>query len=141
MNAINHTLTALRDGLAAALPSGRIVTRSFLPLALRSQEELRAGVVCLIVRGEFDYANYVGREAALGTLRVLLIGQLELPGNPTGLELELAELTLAEEVKAFLRGPLPVGVRSCLARSFEQSGQLEVPRGWIGFELEVMGDE
>lgn len=137
---IDATLEALKAGLAAALPAGRIVTRSFLPLALRPQEQLLAGVLTLVSRGESAYANYVGREADLGTLRVLLLGQLMLAGNPSGLDVEQAELVLAEEVKGFLRGPLPAGIAQCLATSFEQSGQLEVPMGWIGFELEVQSD-
>lgn len=137
---IEATLEALKTGLAAALPAGRRVTRAFLPLALRPQEDLLAGVLTLICRGESSYANYVGREADLGTLRVLLIGQLMLAGNPSGLDVERAELVLAEEVKAFLRGTLPAGIAECLATSFEQSAQLEVPMGWIGFELEVKSD-
>lgn len=141
MSGIDATLSALSAGLAAALPAGRIVTRSFQPLALRNQADLLAGVFTLVCRGESGYANYLGREADLGALRVLLFGQLLLPGNPSGLQVEQAELAMAEEVKTFLRSPLPAGVRECLARSFEQSAQLEVPMGWIGFELEVRGDE
>lgn len=134
------TLDALCGGLAEALPS-RLVTRSFLPLALRPQEQLLQGVLTLINRGEKGYANYSGREAQLGKLDVLLIGQLRLAGDPTGLQVEQAELALAEEVKAFLRAPLPAGVRECLASGFAQSGQLETPGGWIVFDMEVMGDE
>lgn len=134
------TLTALRDGLAAALPS-RLVTRSFKPLAARAQEDLQRGVLAVISRGEGDYANYVGREAQLGRLDVLLIGQLMLSGDPDGQAVEQAELALAEEIKAFLQAPLPAGLRDCGASGFRQSGQLEVPCGWVVFELEVMGNE
>lgn len=134
------TLEALRTGLAAALPS-RLLSRDFVPLARRPQEELLQGVLTLINRGEKGYANFMGREAQLGKLDVLLIGQLMLPGNPTGLDVEQAELAMAEEVKNFLKAPLPAGVRECLSSGFAQSGQLEVPNGWIVFDMEVMGDE
>lgn len=134
------TLAALRDGLAAALPS-RLVMQSFKPMAQRSQDELVQGVLSAICRGEGKYANYHGREAQLGTLDVLLIGQLMVAGDPDGLAIEQAELAFAEEIKAFLRAPLPAGLRDCQASGFRQSGQLEVPFGWVVFELEVMGNE
>lgn len=140
MSTPNLTLEALRVGLAAALPS-RLVTRSFLPHARRSQDDLVKGVVTLINKGEGDYPKTMGREAQLGTLDVLLIGQLMVAGDPSGLQVEQAELALAEEIKAFMRGTMPAGVRDCTVNSFAQSGQLEVPCGWVVFELEVMGDE
>lgn len=136
----DDTLEALKNGLSAAMPL-RIVGREFRPLAQRRAEELLKGVVTLVNRGEDKYANYLGREAQLGALDVLLIGQLKVDDKASPLDVERAELALAEEVKAFLRAPLPAGVVDCQAQSFVQSGQLEAPFGWVVFELEVQGDE
>lgn len=137
---VDATLESLRTALAAALP-GRVVTRSFAPMARRSLDELQAGVVTLINKGAKDYANYLGREAQLGTLEVVLIGQLKVDDALPSLAIEQAELQMVGEIEAFLRGAMPAGVRDCLANGFAQSGQLEAPYGWVAFELEVMGDE
>lgn len=138
MGTPNETLTALFAGLATALP-GRKVTRDFKTLAQRGAAELLQGVVTLVCRGEDDYANYLGREAQLGTINAVLVGQLKVADNAGGLAVEQAEFVLAEEIKAFLRGPMPAGVTQCLANGFAQSGQLEAPYGWVAFELEVKG--
>ena len=137
---VDETLESLKDALAAALP-GRVLTRSFLPMARRSLDELQSGVVTLINKGVKDYANYLGREAQLGTLEVVLIGQLKVDDALPSLAVEQAELQLAGEIEAFLRSAMPAGVRDCQANGFAQSGQLEAPYGWVAFELEVMGDE
>lgn len=131
-----QALEGLKTGLAAALPT-RIVTRDFVQRAQRRQEDLLKGVLCIVSQGEQGYANYVGREADLGRLKVLLVGQILLPGSPSGLAVERAELAFAEEIKAFLGSELPSPVTACLATGFVQSGQMEVPDGWIVFETEV----
>lgn len=133
-----QTLEALKNGLASSMPS-RIVRRSFKPLAQCKEDDLLQGIVTLVNRGERGYANYLGREAQLGTLDVLLIGQLKVDPKREPLEIEQEELALVEEIKAFLQAPAPAGVVDCLAQSFTQSGQLEAPFGWVVFELEVRG--
>ena len=138
MGTPEQTLDALRTGLATALPT-RIVRRDFRPLAQCKAADLVTGILTLVNRGERNYANYLGREAQLGTLDVLLIGQLKVADTAAPLAIEQAELALAEEVKGFLQAPAPAGVTECLAQSFAQSGQLETPFGWVIFELEVRG--
>ncbi|MDD2664371.1 MAG: hypothetical protein PHD19_11525 [Dechloromonas sp.] len=140
MGTPNDTLNALLSGLQAALP-GRLVSRSHVPLSLRPVGDLEKGVLALVSLGEGDYANYRGREAQLGRISALLIGHLIVSEQAEAIAVEQAELALAEEIKAFLRGNLPTGVSSCLADGFKQSGQLEFPRGWIVFQLEVQGVE
>lgn len=126
---------ALQVALAAALP-GRMVTRKWLPYAQRSRDELLAGVVTLAGLGEEGFANYRGREADLGTLRVVVVGQIEVDSKDPQ-DVEDAEDALAEEIKAFLRSDWPPEIRACLATGFRQSGQLEAPYGWVAFEMEV----
>lgn len=133
---IDAALEALRTSLAAALP-GRIVTRAFLPLSMRAREDLLAGVVCVVALGERDFANYRGREADLGTLGAVLVGQLQVDSDDPQ-DVERAELTLARQIKAWLADPMPAPVRQCLADGWRQSGQLEAPGGWVVFELEIL---
>lgn len=137
-DALNTALEAIRSQLEVALP-GRLVTRQFLRLGMRSQAELQAGVVCVVCLGEQGFANYRGREADLGTLKVVLVGHLEVPDGPDAPgRVELAELALAGEIKAWLAGPPAAPLRQVLASGWRQSGQLEAPSGWVVFELEVM---
>lgn len=137
-------MQALAVALTAALP-GRIVRRGFVPYPQLSRDVLQAGTVHLLASGEQGYANYRGREADLGALRVVIVGQLvvdeaALPpeAGPEALSAAVqdAEFALAEEVKGFLANP--AGLRQCLATGFEQSGQMEAPFGWVAFECEVM---
>lgn len=137
---LNATMAALQTALAGVFPA-MTVTRSYRPMAQINRAELLAGVLTLVARGEQDYANYVGREAQLGIMPVLLLVQFELAGNPAGkpdgVAVEQREFEIAEQIKTWLGGALPAGVASCLASGFAQSSQLEVPRGWVVFELEV----
>lgn len=126
---------ALMTALAAALP-GRTVTRNFLKLGQRQREQLVAGVVSVVGLGESDYATHRGREADLGKLQMVLVGQLQVDSaDPQAVE--DAEDEMADQIKAFLAGPMPTGVRSCIATGYRQSGQLEAPYGWVAFEVEV----
>lgn len=130
-------MNALVLSLGAALP-GRLVTRQFRPLSQRSRDELLAGVVCVVALGESGYANYRGREADLGRVKVVLVCQLEAD-SPDPAAVEDAEFELAGQIKAFLAGPCPAPVRQMLSDGFRQSGQLDAPQGWVVFELEVWG--
>lgn len=130
-------LDALVQGLAEACP-GRLVSRSFRPLAQIPQEDLERGVLTVMLRGERDWKNYRGREADLGTLNVTLVGQLVVAADAGGVGVEAAEMALAREIKTFLGTPLPAPLRACLAPGYDQSGQLDTPYGWVVFELEVM---
>lgn len=144
MGELSTAMQTLAAALAAALP-GRIVRRGFVPYPQLQRDELLAGTVYVLATGEQDYANYRGREADLGTLRVVIVGQLVVdeaamaPGaGPEAISAAVqdAEFALAEEVKGFLANP--AGLRQCLATGFEQSGQMEAPFGWVAFECEVM---
>lgn len=134
---LTAAMEALAASLAAACP-GRFVSRSFKPMSMRSAEELEAGVLAVAAGGEKNFANYRGREADLGTLKVLIFGQIKVAENAEPAALEDAEFALAEQIKAFLQSPLLPPLRQCLAREFAQSGQLEHPYGWVAFECEVM---
>lgn len=133
---LKAAMEALGASLAAACP-GRFVSRDFVPLAQRTADELEAGVLAVASLGESEFANYRGREADLGLLRVVIVGQLKVSEALMPAAVEDAEFALAEQVKAWLAGPMLAPVRQCLARSFRQSGQLEFPYGWVAFECEV----
>ena len=132
--ALADALNALRDGLAAAMPT-RVVTRDLLPFDLRREADLTAGVLSVVANVENRYANYRGREAQLGRLRVVVVGQIKLPEGAQPSAVEDAEFAFAEAVKDFLGGVLPVTDVQLLETRF--SGQLEAPYGWFAMEWEV----
>jgi len=142
---LSSAMQALAVALTAALP-GRIRAPRLRALsAVVARCAGRPARCDLLASGEQGYANYRGREADLGALRVVIVGQLvvdeaALPpeAGPEALSAAVqdAEFALAEEVKGFLANP--AGLRQCLATGFEQSGQMEAPFGWVAFECEVM---
>lgn len=131
---LRDALEGLKAGLAAALTT-RVVTRDLKSFVERLPSDLEAGVLTLIAGREGRYANYRGREADLGKLNVLMVGQLKMPEDAAPSEVEDAEFAFAEEVKVFLQGGLPVNAAELLETRF--SGQLEAPYGWFAMDLEV----
>lgn len=128
-------LNALKNGMAAAMPA-RVVTRDLLSFDLRSEADLTAGVLTVVSSREGRYANYRGREAQMGRLNVVIIGQVLLPESAMPSEVEDAEFLFAEQVKLFLGGVLPVADIQLLETRF--SGQMEAPYGWFAMDWEVM---
>lgn len=144
MGELSNAVQALVAALAVACPA-RVVRRGFVPYPQLPEEVLLAGSLHVLALGEGDFANWRGREADLGTLRVVIVGQvladaraLPVDAGPQALSAAVqdAEFALAEEVKGFLADPAPL--RQCLATGFEQSGQMECPFGWVAFECEVV---
>lgn len=129
------SMNALRAGLAAAMPA-RVVTRDLLSFDLRSEADLTAGVLTVLSSREGRYANYRGREAQMGRLNVVVVGQLKLPESALPSTVEDAEFAFAEQVKAFLGGALPVSDVQLIETRF--SGQMEAPYGWFAMDWEVM---
>lgn len=132
--ALREAFEALRADLAAALPT-REVTRDLLNFDRRMQSDLEAGVLTLVAGREFAYANYRGREADLGRVAVVVVGQLKLPEDALPSAVEDAEFAFAEEIKNYLKGVLPVSGIDLLETRF--SGQQEAPYGWFAMDWEV----
>lgn len=128
------SMNALKVALAAAMPT-RVVTRDLLPFDMRPDADLLAGVLTVVSSREGRYANYRGREAQMGKLNVVVVGQLRLQESASPSEVEDAEFAFAEQVKGFLGGALPVGDVQLIETRF--SGQMEAPYGWFAMDWEV----
>lgn len=135
MSTLDDRKNALMVAMAAAMP-GRVITRKLVDFSQRRQEDLEAGLVAIVGLGEGDYSPSFSRAADLGTLKLLLIGQLVLSEKSSPEEVEAAEDTLADEIKAFARSQ-PAGMNMILT-GFTQSGQVEHPHGWIAFDAQVL---
>jgi len=131
---LKTALDNLKTALAAALPT-RVVTRDLRDFAQHAQSDLEAGVLTIVSHREAGYANYRGREADLGKLSVITVGQLKMPEAAAPSEVEDAEFAFAEETKTFLQTVLPVEAVVLLETRF--SGQLDAPYGWFAMDWEV----
>lgn len=130
---LKAALDGLRDALQVALP-GRLVTRSFVPHDQRPLAELEQGVVTIVCCQERDYANTLGREAMLGKVDLVLLGQLCLPENSPGQAVEDAEIALLDEIKVWVKeGPgQPMVALDLSSATF--SRQVSAPFGWLAVD-------
>ena len=127
------------DALAAALTTaltGRVVTQNLVDFSQRSDAELLAGVVTLVHGGEEDFAEYIGREADLGTLKLKLVGQLRVAANAQPVAVQDAEATLVDQVKAFFQAVPPI-IDEARLIAWHSSMQIEHPYGWVVFDVRV----
>lgn len=133
MSPLGTRMAAIAAALAAMYPA-RKVRRSFVDFAQLPEGDLRAGVYTLVSKGEHDFTSVSGYIAMDGTHDIVLLGQLVLQEKAAGEEIEEAEFTMIEEVKAFCRN-LPAALCSLQPTSFGQSQQMTRPYGWIGCDL------
>lgn len=132
-----QALEAIRVSLAAKL-GHRVVTRSLIDPANLADEDLYAGVLCLVSRGGGDFANTRGREGQLGRGNAYLVGYLRVGEGAEPLEIEQAELALLQEVLDWCTDPgLVRPMNAVLPLDWTQSAQLEHPYGWVALRLDV----
>lgn len=132
----NAVVAALVASLAAALP-GRHVGDTLIVPEGEKAERLQAGVVCVVSRGGGKFSGMRGREAQLGTMDVALVGFLQVEHNLPPKAIQAAELTLLNELLAWVSTAAVAGLDSIAPGDWRQSGQLEHPYGWLVLELKV----
>jgi len=125
---IDDKLAAFEAALRASLPARRRIEQGFVPYSERDDEQLLDGFVNVLCDGEGDYSTARGMAAKEGTVKVVLICHLRVEEAQTGAELRQAEITLAEELKAFTRAGV-TGFDLVLV-DLILSRQLEHPYGW-----------
>jgi len=132
---IDDRAAAIVASLTAALPA-RIIKRSLLPFDQHAPGELDAGVVMVVSDGESQYSQNLGMTAKSGKHAILLICHLQVAETTEPLAIELAEMALLEEIKAWLRTGVP-------GMSFDidvaqHSRQLEHPYGWVVVKINAI---
>lgn len=132
--------------LAAAFPA-RGVTRTFMPHAVRSDDELAPGLFTVIGTGvasyPYEHSDYgpgidAPRQTELGDMRLIITGQIKLAEGASGQDVEDAEDEMLADLEAFANAAIAdnqlVTLRLLSAR---QSGQIDAPYGWIHTEWEL----
>lgn len=125
---IDDKLAVFEAALKAALPARRHIEQGFVPYSERDDEDLIDGYVNVLCDGEGSYSTARGMAAKEGTVKVVLICHLRVEEDKTPAQLRQAEITLAEELKAFTRAGV-TGFDLILA-DLILSRQLEHPYGW-----------
>lgn len=123
---IGLVLEGVRDSLASGFPA-RQVTRTMLDFARRRPEDLQAGVWTVLADGQGEIRQ------AEEYVRVLLVGQIQVPERAAGEDLEEMELRMIDEIKALRRA---ASVRVDIL-DISQSRQLEAPYGWVAARLRI----
>ena len=134
-----QVMTNLRDTLQQLYPQ-RVVTRSYMDFARRSQEELTQGVYTLV---SFDFNHFnndqTGAARKAGRHAIKLLAQFKLDEPCTGEQIEDAEFVILQEVETFISAIAKPGnpyhgyLRLLKA---QQSAQIDSPYGWVAFDLE-----
>lgn len=131
----NVVLDALVASMSTAMP-GRHVDRNLVDPAQVKREKLLAGQLCVVSTKGGNFANYRGREAQLGQIRVSVVGYLAVPESSSRKDIERAELELLGDLLAWIASG-SVGVSYVAPGDWEQSKQMEHPYGWLVLELVV----
>lgn len=121
-------LNSFALALAAAYPA-RVVDRSLLDFGERKKPDLAAGVFTVMADGQ------PGSDLYEQMMKIIVVGQIQLPEQSLGVDVERAEMVMARDIKMLLqrqlRGP------DMRIKGIEQSSQLEVPYGWVSLAIEV----
>lgn len=129
-------LNALRDGLAERLPN-RVITRNLVVPELADQDELKAGLICVLAEGGGEFANYQGREGELGSMDVRLIALVLVPEDSPRVAVEQAEMELLEDMLAWCGDWRAEPVDSIYPGQYQHSRQMEHPVGWVTLALKA----
>lgn len=135
LDRIDDKLDAFDAAFRSAVDQNRVVGLGFMPYNERNLAELTAGVWNIVSAGEGNYHNGRGMAAKEGTLRVHLIGHIQVDDEDDRATLQQAEIDMIEEVKRFVRTGAP-GM-SVVLDSVEQSRLLEHPYGWVVAFIEL----
>ena len=134
---VDEALEAAVASLKAKLPQ-RVVSRSLVDPANARDEDLRAGLLCLVSKGGGDFANTRGREGQLGRSNAYLVGFVRVDEQEPAAAVEQAELALLQDVLDWCTEPGVVRpVNAVLPLDWTQSAQLEHPYGWVALRLDV----
>lgn len=130
----NAAIDAVVASLAAALPTRKVQSSLDMPeSALR--EDLLAGLLCVVSESGGKFANYRGREGQQGQIKVSVVGYLLVEEGTAKEAIQRAELTLLNELLAWVASPVVVGINTVTPGDWVQSKQLEHPYGWLVLEL------
>lgn len=132
----NAVLDVIKASLGTAMAS-RHVVGSLVDPAGESAARLLAGVVCVVSTGGGGFANYRGREGQQGTIKVTLVGYLQVAESTDPEAIQQAELALLGEFLGWVSSSAIAGLDTVIPGDWMQSKQLEHPYGWVALELKV----
>jgi len=131
-------MATLETSLRAALPARTVQRGMVLDPANLKAVQLTAGTLCLVSQGGGGFYNWQGREGDGGDLDVTVVGFVSVAERDATKQLEQAEFLLIEDVLTFCKGiGMVAPLDAVVPQSWQQSGQLEHPFGWVTMKLKV----
>lgn len=131
---------AIVASLTAAQPL-RVVTRRYQDFAARSAADLARGIYTVLSGGvegyNYEASDHWGgldgpQQTELGTFTLTITGQIRLPENATGDQVEDAEFDMIAELERFAdAGIEDDALKDLLLRRTVMSQQLECPFAWV----------
>jgi len=124
--------------LAAHVPA-RLVTRSQLDFADRSDEDMDRGVYTILPRGiegyDYEASNHLGLDppqTELGAFVFVITGQQRLPEASLGEAVDDAEFAMIQELESFAdTGITDDDLKDLLLQRTVMSQQQEAPYAWV----------
>lgn len=132
----NAVMEAMKASLATAMPT-RHVQRDLVDPAKEKLANLSAGVICVVSAGGGQFGNWNGREGDLGTMKVSLVGFLQVDAKSDPSTVEIAELALLAELLSWCQQAKAEPLDEVFPLEYRQSQQLSHPLGWLALDLEV----
>ncbi|MEY2634050.1 MAG: hypothetical protein RIR00_2704, partial [Pseudomonadota bacterium] len=124
------SLVALKSRIQTLAP-GRVVTRSYADFADRSPADLAVGVFTILSLGETSYPDEIYEPGRFGVRSIRVVGQILLAEDCTGEDIEAAEESMMDDIRVTVQDPLPADLFGLALVSWQQSGQLDKPYGWV----------
>lgn len=140
----------LLDGIKAqlqAIAPGRVVTRNWKPFQNCAQADLARGIWTIRTSGiprypyeasDGQFATDSLRATENGRMRIVIVGQLQLPPGATGEAIDAAEFELINELEQLADRAIETdGLEALLLKDVAMSQQVEAPFAWVYSTWEV----
>lgn len=131
-------MTAIAARLASFAPT-RTISREAKDYADQVEAQLAAGIFTLLPRGvegydyeTSDHFDDTPPQTELGTFVFVITGQIKLPENCTGVDVDNAEFAMLAELERFAdAGIADADLKDLLLRRSVLSQQQEKPYAWV----------
>ena len=135
---LNQRCNLLQLELAKMFPS-RVVSRDAHLVNDPDRDDLSAGIYSIVSLRGNNYRSSLHDSVDAGSHYLMIIARVSLGNTAKGADVEKAELEIVDEIKSFLRrNDLPEPLTGAELIGFNQSGQQEVPNGFVIFELKFL---
>jgi len=136
MSDINDRMDLMVSIFAGLFPD-RSADRNYVDIHSADMDDLGCGTFSFMFKAESGYRNELHRKADTSTQKFIVIARRYLEQQCDGEDVEQEELSMIEEMKAFIRSGLPSELYNLSLVEAISSAQAQTPLAWVVFELEI----